>query len=108
MRSARGDARQGGRARPVARPAGYFLAAGAAIVSCLTILLSPHFSGLSLTTWSTKYSAFLRSPLPSNSISPVTPWCLTLRIAVETSSRLGALPPLAAASIALRAMAVAS
>ena len=32
----------------------YFFAAGAAIVSCLTILLSPHFSGFSLATWSTK------------------------------------------------------
>src|SRR6266404_4936299 len=103
-----GGEREGRRRAPPADDRGGYLAAGGAIVSCLTILLSPHFSGLSLTTCSTKYRAFLRSPLPSNSISPVIPLCLTLRTAAATSSRLGTLPPLAAASMPFSAMAVAS
>jgi len=39
---------------PPWRDSRYFFADGAAIVSCLTILFSPHFSGLSLATCSTK------------------------------------------------------
>jgi hypothetical protein len=77
------------------------------MVNCLTILLSPHFCGSSLATWSTKYWAFWRSPLASNAMSPVIPESFTLRTAEEMSSRL-TLPALAASSMALSAMLVAS
>src|SRR5258705_7893216 len=102
-----GGEREGRDAAPPADDRGGYLAAGGAIVSCLTILLSPHFSGLSLATVSTKYWAFSRSPLPSKAISPVMPESLTLRTAVDTASRL-ILPVLATSSMALIAMTVAS
>src|SRR5262249_47193997 len=89
------------------RSAAYFFASGAAMVSCLTILLSPHFWGSSLVTCSTKYWAFWRSPLLSKAISPVMPESLALRTAAETASRLR-LPALAASSTARSAMDAAS
>src|SRR5207245_11000202 len=92
-----GGGGEGRRRPPPADARGGYLAAGGAVVSCLTILLSPHFSGLSLATVSTKYWAFSRSPLPSKAISPVMPESLTLRTAVDTASRL-ILPVLATSS----------
>src|SRR5437773_3907348 len=57
------------------RPLRYFFSGGA-MVSCLTILLSPHFAGSSLASCSTKLSAFFRSPFVSHSIFPMLPPCL--------------------------------
>jgi len=46
--------------------------------------------------------------LASKSTLPVMPLCFTLRMAAVTASRVGALPPLLAASMALSRMAVES
>src|SRR5260370_1132116 len=83
-----GGEREGRDAAPPADDRGGYLAAGGAIMSCLTILLSPHFSGLSLATVSTKYWAFSLSPLPPQAISPVMHDSLTLPTAIYTPSPL--------------------
>src|SRR5262249_57438476 len=89
------------------RSSRYFLGSGGAMVSCLTILLSPHFPGSSLSTVSTKYCALRRSPVGLKAMSPVMPESLALRTAAATSSP-GSLPFFAVSSLALTAVVAAS
>src|SRR5262249_35817083 len=89
------------------RASRYFLGSGGAMVSCLTILLSPHFPGSSLSTVSTKYCALRRSPVGVEAMSPGVAESLALRTAAGPSSREN-LPFLAVSSMAWTAMVAES
>ena len=61
---------RGPRAGPAAKRPGPQFRDASGETTCFTTRFCSQRSGTSAETWGTEYTAFLRSPLPSSSISP--------------------------------------